>query len=140
MPGHFDEFREKVRAATLALMNGDREPWAALWSRRADVSLFGGWGGHERGWDELAERWKMVEGRYRSGTVEIERITEHIHGDLAVTVEFLRSNASFSNGSSGPVALRVTHVCRREDGEWRLVHRHADEQMRLQPIDSHLGR
>jgi ketosteroid isomerase-like protein len=28
----------------------------------------------------------------------------------------------------GPVeasTLRVTHVCRRENGEWKIVHRHA---------------
>ena len=26
----------------------------------------------------------------------------------------------------GPYTLRVTHVYRREDGEWKIVHRHAD--------------
>jgi ketosteroid isomerase-like protein len=25
-----------------------------------------------------------------------------------------------------PWTLRVTHVYRREDGEWKIVHRHAD--------------
>jgi SnoaL-like domain len=25
-----------------------------------------------------------------------------------------------------PYTLRVTHVYRREDGEWKIVHRHAD--------------
>jgi hypothetical protein len=26
--------------------------------------------------------------------------------------------------------LRVTHIYRREDGRWRLVHRHADKTLR----------
>jgi hypothetical protein len=29
-------------------------------------------------------------------------------------------------GCGRPMTLRVTHVLRRIDGEWRLVHRHAD--------------
>jgi hypothetical protein len=34
-------------------------------------------------------------------------------------------------GPVAPLTLRVTHVYRREDGEWRIVHRHADPP----PID-----
>jgi ketosteroid isomerase-like protein len=30
-----------------------------------------------------------------------------------------------------PWTVRVTHVYRREDGDWRIVHRHGD----LAPVD-----
>ena len=33
---------------------------------------------------------------------------------------------SIDGGSVAPLTLRVTHVYRREDGEWKIVHRHAD--------------
>ena len=48
-------------------------------------------------------------------------------GDLAYVVWLERSTAHFQ-GAAAPVdlALRVTHVLRREDGTWRLVHRHGD--------------
>jgi ketosteroid isomerase-like protein len=40
-----------------------------------------------------------------------------------------------------PVAWsnRVTHVFRREDGEWRLVHRHANRLEGRYPPSSRLG-
>jgi len=28
--------------------------------------------------------------------------------------------------ASAPMTVRVTHVYRREDGEWKIVHRHGD--------------
>src|SRR5690242_11113453 len=119
----FEEFRQRLETATLSIMNGDSHQWEALYSAAPDATLFGGWGGPAVRAEELGARWKMVRERFTSGTVEIERIAEHVHGDLAVTVEIVRGHASFSDGSSGRMALRVTHVCRREDGRWRLLHR-----------------
>lgn len=134
----FEEFRARIDAATLAMINRQSGPWEEIYSHADDATLFGGWGGHEKGWDQLAKRWQMVTSRYVSGTLEVERIGEHVRDDLAVTVQIVRGDAAFSDGSSGRIALRVTHVCRRENGHWRIVHRHADEQMTLLPIQAHL--
>jgi len=45
------------------------------------------------------------------------------------------------DGMDHPVAWsnRVTHVFRREDGEWRLVHRHANRLEGRYPPSSRLG-
>jgi ketosteroid isomerase-like protein len=40
----------------------------------------------------------------------------------------------------GPVALRVTSAFRREDGEWKVVHRHADPITVPQSADSVIQR
>jgi len=134
----FEQFCARIDAATQQMANGDSRAWEEVYSHADDATLFGGWGGHEKGWKQLAERWRMVTGRYRSGSMKIESIAEHVGEDFAVTVQIVRGNASFSDGSSGLVGLRVTHVCRREAGQWRIVHRHADSQMGLMPIQSHL--
>src|SRR5271166_1284122 len=42
------------------------------------------------------------------------------------TVGFERSHVSFDNGPPRDMVLRVTHIYRRTDGEWKLIHRHAD--------------
>jgi hypothetical protein len=45
---------------------------------------------------------------------------------LAYVVGYERAASSIGGGPVEPVTLRVTQVYRREEGEWRLVHRHAD--------------
>jgi ketosteroid isomerase-like protein len=48
-------------------------------------------------------------------------------GDLGYAVGIERGRVTVM-GADGPqeMVLRVTQVFRREDGEWKLVHRHAD--------------
>jgi hypothetical protein len=42
------------------------------------------------------------------------------------TVGYEHASFSMDGGPVAPLTLRVTHVHRREDGEWKIVHRHAD--------------
>jgi ketosteroid isomerase-like protein len=53
-----------------------------------------------------------------------------VSGDLAYTVTIERSETRVSGAESvAPMVLRVTHIFRKEDGVWKLVHRHADSLM-----------
>jgi ketosteroid isomerase-like protein len=47
-------------------------------------------------------------------------------GDLAYTVGFERGPASIEGGPTSEMIIRVTHIYRRVDGQWMLVHRHGD--------------
>ncbi|WP_256214245.1 nuclear transport factor 2 family protein [Arthrobacter sp. ov118] len=47
-------------------------------------------------------------------------------GDLAYTVGFERADLSVDGGPPQSTKLRVTHVYGRENGEWKIVHRHGD--------------
>jgi hypothetical protein len=54
-----------------------------------------------------------------------------VSGDLAYTVGYERVTASIDGGPLEALTVRVTHVYRREDGEWKIVHRHGD----IAPVD-----
>ena len=124
-----DEFLAEVlpaqRAAEQAIHNGDVEPRLALWSRRDPVTLYGaklsgsGWADLERMFREVAS-WFSDSQEY-----EFEVIAAGASGDLAYTVGFER-NKVHVEGAPRVYTLRVTHAYRREDGRWRIVHRHAD--------------
>jgi ketosteroid isomerase-like protein len=44
-------------------------------------------------------------------------------GDLAYTLGYERFSFSMDGGLFEPITLQVTLVYRREDGEWKIVHR-----------------
>ena len=56
-----------------------------------------------------------------------ETVSTIVSGDLAYAAQLETFNAG-RPGSAEPVRWtnRVTHIFRRESGEWRLVHRHAN--------------
>ena len=59
-----------------------------------------------------------------------------VSGDLAYTVAIERYMASLRGEPPAQQELRVTHIYRREQGQWRAIHRHAD---RKQPDSRHSG-
>jgi ketosteroid isomerase-like protein len=129
MRDHDDSFahaRERVRAALAAMGSGNPAPYAALWAESEDVTLFGAWGPIERGRARLAETFRWVGSRFKGGALVPEDVVSFESGDLAYTVGFERGEVAVDDRPPRPMTLRVTHVYRRIDGEWRLVHRHAD--------------
>jgi ketosteroid isomerase-like protein len=126
-----DNFRATVLPrqveAETALHNGDPEPRLAMWSSRDPVTLFGADSPRNSGRDEVGQVSRWVASRM-SGVrdYELEVVAAGVSGDLAYTVGYERSLVSIDGGTVRPNVLRVTHVYRREDGEWKIVHRHGD--------------
>ena len=50
-----------------------------------------------------------------------------VSGDLAYTVGYEHTSVSWDGVPLEPYTLRVTHVCRRENDEWKIVDRHGDK-------------
>lgn len=52
-------------------------------------------------------------------------------GAMAYTVGYEHSLRSLDGGPAEASTLQVTHIYRREKGEWKIVHRHGD----VLPVD-----
>jgi ketosteroid isomerase-like protein len=120
-----DEMLPRQRAAEQAIHNGDVEPRLTLWSRTDPVTLFGA-KLSSSGWADLEPTFRKVASWFSdSQEYEFEVIAAGASGDLAYTVGYERNRVTV-DGEPRVYTLRATHVYRREGGQWRIVHRHAD--------------
>jgi ketosteroid isomerase-like protein len=113
------------RAAEQAIHNGDVEPRLALWARTDPITLFGAKLSGS-GWADLEPIFRKVATSFSdSAEYEFEVIAAGASGDLAYTVGYEHNRVKV-DGEPRTYTLRATHVYRRKDGHWRIVHRHAD--------------
>jgi ketosteroid isomerase-like protein len=120
--------------AEKALLNGDLAPWLAMWSTQDPVTLFGV-DATKRGADEVRRAFPWLASLFSNPTAyRFDLVAAGVSGDLAYTVGFEHASVSVGGGPVQPLTVRATHVYRREDGEWKIVHRHADQP----PIDQSL--
>jgi ketosteroid isomerase-like protein len=129
---------ERSHAAWDRFMTGDPEPAKALFSHGDDVSLGNPFGPFVRGWKDAAETMERASTHYRDGRATgFDRISTIASPDVVCIVEVEHYNAKVG-GADEPsdVALRVTSVLRRDDGSWKIVHRHADPITSARPAES----
>lgn len=119
------EMIPRQRAADHAIHSGNVEPRLAVWSRNNPVTLFGA-GLSGSGWEQLEPVFHQVASWFSdAASFDLEIIAAGVSGDLAYTVGYEHTTTKVQ-GAPRQYTLRVTHVYRREDGEWKIVHRHAD--------------
>ena len=123
----WDEFTKQLLDALRRFAQGDAEPYKSLWSHADDVTIFGGWGAYEQGWAEVEPRLEWAASRYSKGWLDRENLLDGVDQAVGYSVDIERSGARFDNAPEvREASLRVTHLFRREEGWWRIVHRHAD--------------
>ena len=119
------EMLPKQVAAETAIHNGDVAPRLALWSRNDPVTVFGA-KRSATGWAELDPMFHSVASWFSDSTeYDFEVVAAGASGDLAYTVGYEHNRVKV-DGQPTTYTLRATHVYRREHGQWRIVHRHAD--------------
>jgi len=118
-------------------INGDPTLWKQNASHGDDATIFGAFGGHEKGWKQVGPRndWASSQFKESGAKQRIEYLNSGASGDLAFTVAIERQEQVRMGNQEKPAprTLRVTQIFRREDGVWKLLHRHADPLIERKP-------
>ena len=125
---NFDEAVEHYHQAAGEFVKGNPEPYKRVFSHREDVSLANPFGPVVRGWKQVAETMERAASLYRDGEVTgFENVAKYVTADLAYIVEVERIKARIGGREDvASLALRTTSILRPEEGNWKVVHRHAD--------------
>ena len=127
---------DRVADGLAAMAAGNPGPYAACWADSPEVTLFGAWGPVEKGHHAVTRTFEWVGSRFSDGRLVPRYDVVDVSGDLAYTVGSEQGTVRVDGGPPQEMTLRVTHVYRRVEGDWWLVHRHAD----LPPADQRRDR
>jgi ketosteroid isomerase-like protein len=124
----FEKFMHQRRQVAAAFANGDPAPLRDISTREDPATILGPAGGAEQGAAHVLDVNQAASRQFqRGGTTELEVLHSGTSGDLAYWTGFQQASVRFE-GKADPVQmrLRVTEIFRREGGDWKLIHRHAD--------------
>lgn len=117
----------RAAEANALLMQGDARRSSALMHYTDDFLLMSPFGGTpSRGSEYTAERIAAMGRFFRNGTFSQELVQGWATAEMVTLALIERAHVEVGGLPAQDWALRVTLVFRREAGDWRLVHRHAD--------------
>jgi hypothetical protein len=122
----WDEFDKACQDSLLEQVKGDPEPFLALWSQKDDVAIMGADGSLDRGFEPVKHGIEMAATALKAQERTADRLLTLVDGEIAVTVEIEKVTKEVGDKSI-TIPLRCTQVYRVEDGEWRIILRHADQ-------------
>jgi ketosteroid isomerase-like protein len=137
-----DEVRQasdRFYAALNRVLQGDAGPMMDVWSHTSDVTTMHPIGQREVGWEQVEGPWQQVASLASGGQVAIKDPLIRVVGDLAYEVGIEDGDGKIA-GEVVSFGHRVTNVYRREDGDWKIVHHHADKNPAMEEIVSRLQR
>lgn len=123
----FDEVIQQYHAALDVFVRGTPEPMKALVSHADDVILANPFGPAIRGWQTASARLQDASSQFSDGELSgHDRLASYLAPGLATIYEVEHGKVSVGGGPVTGWVPRTTTTFRREDGTWKVVHRHAD--------------
>ena len=100
--------------------NGDVSEIKALYSQSDDATSFYGWGGYEKGWQAGSQRWDWAGAQFKGGTVRHDNVSTVVTPELfyVTDIETFSDQRVADTPNITGWSNRVTHIFRRENGEW----------------------
>lgn len=128
MTDDFKTFIEKRKVVAQAYVNGDAGPLAKIAVKNFAATFFGPMGAVVEGAREVLGRYELDALSFDAGSEsDLEIVHMCANGEIGYWAGFQNARPRMK-GRAGtiPMRLRVTEIFRKEEGEWRLIHRHAD--------------
>ncbi|HEY4125782.1 MAG TPA: nuclear transport factor 2 family protein [Rhizomicrobium sp.] len=133
-----DAIVRRSEQAAHALMNGDPSQFDAFITQKDDFTIFGPTGGPapmkgSAEWRKVAPNAAKI---FKKGEAKVELFESYCSGNLLVLVLLEHQTVTFE-GDSEPQnwSQRVTQVYRREEDDWKIVHRHIDPLVTKRTLD-----
>lgn len=124
----FGTFMELREAAAQGHVSGNIEPLRRMATTHPPASLFGPSGERRLGPDRVLEAYEQDARRFAPDGESYFEVLQCAASDgLAYWVGLQHATArETASDQLVHIVLRVTELFRREKGEWKLIHRHAD--------------
>jgi ketosteroid isomerase-like protein len=107
---------------------GNSQPIKMLYSHEDDVFLANPFGLTVIGWNKVSDALDFASSKFTDGEVKnFELIAKYLSAELAIVFEIEKWKAKVGGRQEvSSFDLRVTTTFRKEGGDWKVVHRHAD--------------
>jgi ketosteroid isomerase-like protein len=128
MAENFDQFLQAREQASVAYIQGNAVPLATMTTRSDPASFMPPSGAVVTGAEAVAKAHAEGAKQFRPGSRgRFEIVQSGSQGDLGFWTGLQRADMSIvGRDELVPMVLRTTEIFRRENGAWKLVHRHAD--------------
>ncbi|WP_031529401.1 YybH family protein [Dyadobacter crusticola] len=120
----FEAAVTRMQQANLEMANGNPGLFKSMWLQSDDVTIFGDNSNQElKGWKAISASLDSVE---KPASAANSYTFEKITSDEGEVQAYLLQKEHYKLANGKTKDLQVTVVFRKENNEWKIVHRHAD--------------